>query len=56
MKKNRDLEIEYIMLFPNHESFKNVQEWKEEGDYIQEFTMFEDYPPAYSSCDTILSE
>lgn len=56
MKERNNLEKEYVDLFPNYEAFEEVQEWKKDGDVIHEFTMFEDYPPSYSTCHTIISE
>lgn len=56
MAKNieiQDLESDYKDIFPQYESFEKTQEWKKEGDIIREFTLFADYPPSYSSCDTI---
>jgi len=43
------LEDEYKKLFPNHEIFVESHEWRKEGDTIREFTLFDDYPPSYSS-------
>ena len=54
--QNKNSETDYIELFPNYETFDNFQEWKKEGDFIQEFNLFDDYPPSYSTCHTILSE
>lgn len=52
-KINESLETEYKMLFPNFEAFESVREWGKEGDTIKEFTMYDDYPPAYTSCNTV---
>lgn len=52
--KIQDLESDYKNIFPQYESFEKTQEWKREGDTIREFTLFADYPPSYSSCDTII--
>ena len=56
MDNNNTKEMEYIELFPNYQSFENAQEWKKEGDTFQEFSLYEDYPPSYSTCHTIISE
>lgn len=52
--KIKDFESDYIRLFPQYDSFDAVREWKKEGDTISEFTLFEDYPPSYSSCNTVM--
>jgi hypothetical protein len=53
-KKVESLEADYKVLFPQFETFQPVREWEKVGDTIREFTMYEDYPPAYSSSHTEL--
>ncbi len=50
--ERNNLEEEYKNLFPDYASFSETQQWKKEGDTIEEFNLYEDYPPAYSSCHT----
>ena len=52
--KNESLETDYESLFPQFETFQPMREWEKEGDSIREFTLYEDYPPTYSSSNTEL--
>lgn len=53
VKVNESLENDYKTLFPNFETFGSLREWEKEGDVIKEFNLYEDYPPAYTSCNTV---
>lgn len=55
INNKKSLEADYKLLLPQFETFEHIRQWSKEGDMIHEFTMYEDYPPAYSSSNTILN-